>query len=227
MELPRPRFSCRLDVAVFFLVLFALLAEFPLQAEEPSARLLNSDWQFRAVGNTDKSDVKQWHPAQVPGVVQTDLLRNGLIPDPFDRDNEFRLQWIGLTDWEYQTVFQADAASLGHDHVDLVFDGLDNVGGRLPQRSSDPPHRQHVSSLAHRRKTGKSLPYVLPSISTHNFGNEEDIATARYTRKAPYQYGWDWGPRFMTEGIWQPVRLETWDALRIDKLSHPPNESHR
>ena len=60
-------------------------------------------------------------------MVQTDLLRNGLIPDPFDRDNEFRLQWIGLTDWEYQTVFQADAGSLRHDHVDLVFDGLDTL----------------------------------------------------------------------------------------------------
>ncbi len=64
----------------------------------------------------------------------------------------------------------------------------------------------------------KSLPYILPSISTHNYGNEENIATAPYTRKAPYNYGWDWGPRFMTEGIWQPVRLEMWDALRIDNF---------
>ena len=64
----------------------------------------------------------------------------------------------------------------------------------------------------------KSLPYVLPSISTNNYGNEEDIATAPYTRKAPYNYGWDWGPRFITEGIWQPVRLETWDALRIENF---------
>jgi beta-mannosidase len=64
----------------------------------------------------------------------------------------------------------------------------------------------------------KSLPYVLPSISTHNYGNEENLATAPYTRKAPYQYGWDWGPRFLTEGVWQPVRLELWDALRIENL---------
>jgi len=241
MKLPQPRFSCRLGVAVLLLPLFALLAELPLQAEEPPARLLNSNWQFRAVGNTDKSDVKQWHPAQVPGVVQTDLLRNGLIPDPFDRDNEFRLQWIGLTDWEYQTVFQADAASLGHDHVDLVFDGLDTLADVYLNDQvivhSDNMFRHWRISARPLLRTGpntlrvvfhsavekmlpyvKSLPYVLPSISTHNFGNEEDIATAPYTRKAPYQYGWDWGPRFMTEGIWQPVRLETWDALRIDNF---------
>jgi beta-mannosidase len=34
-------------------------------------------------------------------------------------------------------------------------------------------------------------------------------------RKAAYQYGWDWGPRFVTEGIWQAVKLETWDDLRL------------
>jgi len=58
----------------------------------------------------------------------------------------------------------------------------------------------------------------LPFISTHNFGNEENIATAPYARKAPYQYGWDWGPRFLTEGIWQPILLESWDSLRIDNF---------
>lgn len=36
-----------------------------------------------------------------------------------------------------------------------------------------------------------------------------------YTRKAPYHYGWDWGPRFVTAGIWQPVQLEAWDEARI------------
>ena len=42
--------------------------------------------------------MKEWHPAQVPGVVQTDLLRDGLIPDPFYQDNDTRLPWIGLTE---------------------------------------------------------------------------------------------------------------------------------
>jgi beta-mannosidase len=36
-----------------------------------------------------------------------------------------------------------------------------------------------------------------------------------YIRKAAYEYGWDWGPRFVTSGIWRPVRLEAWDKVRI------------
>src|SRR5208282_668099 len=34
----------------------------------------------------------------------------------------------------------------------------------------------------------------------------------------PYNYGWDWGPRFLTEGIWKPVRLETWETLRVENF---------
>jgi beta-mannosidase len=222
-------------------LLFCSLAVLPLEAAEPSSRSIDSGWQFRAVANTDRVDVKEWHPAQVPGVVQTDLLRAGLIPDPFDRDNEFHLQWIGLADWEYQTTFQVDAAALAHDHVDLVFEGLDTFAEvylndqailyadnmfrhwRIPAKTAlkAGPNTLRIvfhSAVEKMIPYVKSLPYVLPSVSTFNFGNEENVATAPYTRKAPYNYGWDWGPRFMTEGIWQPVRLETWDALRIENF---------
>jgi beta-mannosidase len=240
----RLTFLRNLATLVFCLLgisLFCCFAAVPLEAAEPASRPLDSGWQFRAVANTDRSDVKEWHPAQVPGVVQTDLLKSGLIPDPFDRDNEFRLQWIGLADWEYQTGFQVDAAALAHDHVDLVFEGLDTFADvylndqailhadnmfrrwRIPAKAALKPGSNTLRIIFHSAIEKmipyvKSLPYILPSISTHNYGNEENIATAPYTRKAPYNYGWDWGPRFMTEGIWQPVRLETWDALRIENF---------
>jgi beta-mannosidase len=244
MKQIRSGFLRSLVATAFYLfgcLLFGSLVVLPLEAAEPSSRNLDSGWQFRAVANTDRSDVKEWHPAQVPGVVQTDLLHNNLIPDPFDRDNEFRLQWIGLADWEYQTTFQVDAAALAHEHVDLVFDGLDTFADaylndqavlhadnmfrhwRIPAKTvlKTGPNTLRIvfhSAIEKIIPYSKSLPYILPSISTHNYGNEENIATAPYTRKAPYNYGWDWGPRFMTEGIWQPVRLETWDALRIENF---------
>jgi beta-mannosidase len=244
MKLSRLGFLRGLSVVAFpFLsyLLFCSLAAAPLQAAEPTARNIDSGWQFRAVANVDRTDVKEWHPAQVPGVVQTDLLNSKLIPDPFDRDNEFHLQWIGLADWEYQTTFQMDAAALAHDHLDLVFDGLDTFADvylndqailqadnmfrrwRVPAKTLLKPGPNRLRIVFHSAVEKmipyvKTLPYILPSISTHNYGNEENIATAPYTRKAPYNYGWDWGPRFMTEGIWQPVHLETWDALCIDNF---------
>ena len=43
-----------------------------------------------------------------------------------------------------------------------------------------------------------------------------------YIRKPAYEYGWDWGPRFVTSGIWKPVRLEAWDKVRIADFRHSP-----
>jgi len=239
MELSRS-VSAAFFYSLVCLMFFPFFAS-PLQAAEPTSRNLDSGWQFRAVAGTNRSDVKEWHPAQVPGVVQTDLLNSHLIPDPFDRDNEFHLQWIGLADWEYQTTFQVDSAAFGHEHVDLVFEGLDTfadvyLNGQAILKADNMFRRWRVpakttlklgsntlrivfrSAVESMIPYVKTLPYILPSISTHNYGNEENIATAPYTRKAPYNYGWDWGPRYMTEGIWQAVRLETWDALRIENF---------
>jgi beta-mannosidase len=209
---------------------------------QATSQALDAKWEFRAASDTNQAKLKEWQAAEVPGVVQTDLLRNGAIPDPFYQDNDTKLQWIGLMDWEYQGTFQMSAATLAHEHVDLVFDGLDAFADvyvndqpvlyadnmfrrwRVPAKSLLKAGPNTIRVVFHSAVESmipkvKTLPYILPSISTHNTGNEENIATAPYTRKAPYQYGWDWGPRYMTEGIWQPVRLETWDALRIENFN--------
>ncbi len=74
------RESLRNAAAVAFCLvgclLFCSFVALPLEAAEPSSRNLDAGWQFRAVANADQPEVKQWHPAQVPGVVQTDLLNN-------------------------------------------------------------------------------------------------------------------------------------------------------
>ena len=211
------------------------------RASELASRELNSGWEFRALNADKRPEMGAWHAAQVPGVVQTDLLAARLIPDPFYGDNESRLQWIGLTDWEYRTTFQVDAATLQHEHVDLVFEGLDTFAEVFLNEqqilTTDNMFRRWRVAARPLLKIGpntlriafhspitsmipkvKALPYILPSVSTANEGNEEDVATAPYTRKAPYQYGWDWGPRYVTIGIWKPVRLEAWDSARIENL---------
>ncbi len=48
---------------------------------------------------------------------------------------------------------------------------------------------------------------------------EINVPVKSYIRKAAYQYGWDWSPRYVTSGIWKPVRLEAWDEARIADLN--------
>jgi len=102
------------------LIIFSCIPAF---AMPPTAVPIHSGWRFHALNDNGHPGVEQWHPAEVPGLVQMDLLRNKLIPDPFYRDNEKSLQWIGLTDWEYQTEFEVDAASLARGHMDLQLPG--------------------------------------------------------------------------------------------------------
>ena len=108
------------------LALLMLVPSFPLDtnanpspASHPLVREISANWRFRQIGK------EAWMPARVPGSVHTDLLANKAIPDPFFRDNEAKVQWIGYADWEYETAFDADAATIARDRVELVFEGLD------------------------------------------------------------------------------------------------------
>jgi beta-mannosidase len=206
---------------------------------QPTNAPIHDGWKFRAIADKQHSGVEEWHAAKVPGVVQTDLLRNKLIADPFYRDNEKSLQWIGLEDWEYQTEFDVSAATLQREHVDLVFAGLDTYADvflndkqilaadnmfrswRVDAKPSLHAGKNALRILFHSAVTSmipkvKALPYRLPTVGQVQLVAEEGIATDPYTRKAPYNYGWDWGPRYVTAGIWQPITLQAWDDSRID-----------
>jgi beta-mannosidase len=220
------------------LIIFSCIPAF---AMPPTAVPIHSGWRFHALNDNGHPGVEQWHPAEVPGLVQMDLLRNKLIPDPFYRDNEKSLQWIGLTDWEYQTEFEVDAAALARGHMDLQFAGLDTYADvylndaellkadnmfrswRLPVKDRLRAGKNTLRIVFHSpvmlmMPKLKALPYRLPTVGQVQIVSEEGIATDPYTRKAPYQYGWDWGPRYVTQGIWLPVKLIAWDDLRIDNF---------
>jgi len=212
-------------------------------AATPVERDLSAGWQFRLAPGAAPAIAQKaptdWQPAIVPGAVQTDLLALGRIGDPFWRDNEAGLQWIGLADWDYQLSFDVDAAALKRGHVDLVFDGLDtfaevSLNGkkllaadnmfrrwRLPVKGV--LHAGSNSLLVHFQSPIARLqpwllkqPYALPGEFDSSFGDEpKGKQTSNYVRKANYHYGWDWGPRYLAAGIWRPVRLESWDDLRL------------
>src|SRR5437870_7876707 len=196
---------------------------------------LDSGWKFR------QADKTEWYPATVPGCVHTDLLDNKLIEDPFYRDNEKRLQWIGKTDWEYQTLFNVTAEILARTNLELVFEGLDTYASVFlnnePLISTDNMFRTWRVDAKRLLKTGANtlrirfrspINEVLPIMAKMAYelpaGNDQGEKTSPHTRKAPYQYGWDWGPRFVTSGIWRPVYLEVWDNVRLADLHILPRE---
>ena len=214
-------------LAPLLLLLFACSAH--AQANAVTGKLtipINTGWQFREAGKDN------WSPATVPGCVHTDLLANKLIDDPFYRDNEQKQQWIGKTDWEYQTHFAVTQATLRRENIELVFAGLDTYADvylndtlilkaenmfrtwRVDCKRALKPG-DNILRVRFRSPIKEVLPvmarikYELPA------SNDQGEKTSPYTRKAPYQYGWDWGPRFVTSGIWRPVSLEAWNQARV------------
>src|SRR6185437_13324093 len=103
---------------LFFLVLACGMSVLPARALANQSVELNSGWKFRQVTNDKTAVAANWLPAQVPGDVHLDLLRNKLIPDPFYRDNEKKLQWIENKDWEYSTAFPANTALLNRKNIE-------------------------------------------------------------------------------------------------------------
>jgi len=201
----------------------------PLVFAKAQSTRIDSGWQFREVGKTE------WYNATVPGCVHTDLLANKLIDDPFYRDNEKKQQWIDKKDWEYRTTFKVTAQTLARENVELVFEGLDTYAGVYLNEQvvlkADNMFRTWRVNAKPALKTGENtlrivfrspLNEILPVMAKlkHQLPapNDQGEKTSPYTRKAPYHYGWDWGPRFVTSGIWRPVSLESWDHARVSDL---------
>ncbi len=221
---------------LFWAVLFASTA-FSVYAG-PDKQVLNEGWEFRQARGYN------WYPAEVPGTVHTDLMAAGIIDDPFMGINERGVQWVDKEDWIYKTTFDVPAATLAKDHIVMVFEGLDTYadvmlnGDTIVQ--ADNMFRcwdADVKSLLREKgneltvyfhsPTGTALPMWerTPWRNIIESGNDQSrnggLFNARvgvFVRKAGYHFGWDWGPRLVTSGIWKPVYLETWNEARIDDV---------
>ena len=199
---------------------------------------LSNGWTFH---QTDKSE---WLPASVPGCVHTDLLANGKIEDPYYRLNEHDVQWIDKLDWEYKTIFSIDESQLKYDRLALDFKGLDTyaevfVNGEKVL-SADNMFREWIVDVKQQLKLGENElrilfkspitegikkydanGFVIP-VSSNDLADigqvEGNKMVSVYTRKAGYHFGWDWGPRLVSSGIWRPVYLKYWNNANLKNL---------
>jgi len=187
---------------------------------------LNGTWEFRAAGTG-----QVWQAGVVPGCVHTDLLRLGAIPDPFVGDNEARLQGLERQDWIYRRTVVVPASLLARQSVDLVCEGLDTLAtlrlNGMVVGKADNMFRRWTFPVRDALKPGtntleivfRSPVQELSDMTEYRLGllpaSNDPVGGSSFFRKAPYQFGWDWGPRFVTCGIWKPLRLVATDDPRI------------
>ena len=200
---------------------------------------ISENWTFK--NNIDSL----WLEASVPGDVHMDLLKNGLIEDPFYRLNEHDLQWIDKTDWEYKTEFDLSKKDINSHSLSLDFHGIDTYSSIYLNDSliatTDNMFIGKTVDIKNFAKLGKNKLYVKLyspinkgvqlhdslgyDISSFNANDLAEIGKVEgnkrvsvFTRKAPYHYGWDWGPRLVTSGIWQPINIKKWNYFNIEDL---------
>ena len=201
-------------------------------------RELTENWGFKEV------DTRDWLPASVPGTVHTDLMANGLIEDPFYRLNERKVQWVDKKDWVYQCSFEISPEEFERQHHELRFEGLDTYASvyvnDIRVLQSNNMHRTYTVDVKEHLLEGTNtlrillespikkgvalydaLDYKIP-VSANDQAETGEVPGGKrvnvFTRKAAYHYGWDWGPRLVTSGIWRPVRLISWDDFRISDM---------
>lgn len=194
---------------------------------------ISQNWIYKQVNGKIEGN------ANVPGTIHTDLLSNQHIEDPFYRMNEKSQQWIDKEDWEYSTTLVLSKKEQSKDNLVLSFDGLDTYAEVYLNDTlileTDNMFRQWEVSIKPLARVGEnhlriffhspikkglalleSSPYAYPANNDQSENGElGDKKVSVFTRKAGYHYGWDWGPRFVTSGIWRPITLKAWNDIRI------------
>lgn len=195
---------------------------------ETEVVVLNENWYFSQGGSG------KWLSAQVPGTVHQDLIRHDLLPDPFYGTNEEKIQWVENEDWEYRTSFTVTPGQLEREAACLTFEGLDTyadvyLNGALVLKADNMfvgypvavkpllragENRLHIyfhSPVKQTLPQWRSNGFDYPADNDHR---AERLSV--FTRKAPYSYGWDWGIRMVTSGVWRPVTLRFYDRAAIE-----------
>ena len=186
---------------------------------QKAERMELSDWQFEYNG--------QKYPATVPGFIHTDLMANGIIEDPYYGTNEDSVRWVADSSWTYFCQISRKKLPKG-DTLWLVFEGLagpaivfiNSISGKEvydfvddPQLPDDNMFCQHEIPLPiHLDPSMDTLCIEVVFTPLSDTLKEEVYGIPlperrAFTRIAPYQQGWDWGPKLQTCGIWKPVYI--------------------
>ncbi|MBQ8551531.1 MAG: glycoside hydrolase family 2 [Clostridia bacterium] len=196
---------------------------------------LNGNWKLyffhceERISELSELEKKPSVPAVVPGNVELDLQRAGLLPDDlFFGDNLQAIRKYELYDWCYEREFEAEIP--GGERAELVFSAVDCIAdyylnGELIG-SSDNMFIEHRFDVAGKLKSKNTLHVYIKSAVDEGIKMpvEAGMSAQAYqyealgVRKAISSYGWDIFCRAVSAGIWRPVYIETLKRERIEDI---------
>ncbi len=204
------------------LILLAIVFTACQQVEKQNVieQSLNQGWTL--TGDTLDINLQ----VDVPSVVQQSLYENGLIPHPYLGTVENQLLWISDHHWNYTLHFDADKEIFEKENVELCFEGLDTYAevslNGYELFSADNQFREWKADAKPFLKEKDNLLEVhflrYDSTQLALYEQHQPRLPEKYavSRKAPYQHGWDWAPKYKNVGIWKPVKLVGWSEARLE-----------
>ncbi len=167
-----------------------------------------------------------WLPIPVPGDVHRTLVEAGRLAEPFYGQNETDAVWIEEHEWWYRTSFAAPVAPSALERLRLVFHGLDTfatvyLNGQVLGTTCNM-FREHVFDVTDSLRPGENLLCVrfdppLTRLEGRDISHWSQPSAPRVAmRKAQFGYGWDWGPRLPTVGLWRAVELRREEVARLE-----------
>lgn len=174
-------------------------------------------------------DDRFWITAQVPGDVHSALIERNIIDHPYFGHNDAKSRWIEQKEWWYRTHFDYTWPEGEDDHqLELTFEGLDTfatiyVNGHEigTTRNMLMAHTFDVTRIL--RRGWNCIAVKFDPLYLHH-KDKEQFQWSSYTkerpwiRKAAMNYGWDWGPRMVTVGIWGKVAIARRVRAKIDSV---------
>ncbi|WP_405131986.1 glycoside hydrolase family 2 protein [Paenibacillus sp. FSL H8-0317] len=202
-----------------------------------SSQDLSGQWKIQhfEVGEKRAMDVaaaalddRFWIGAEVPGDVHAALVERSIIDPPYYGHNDAKSRWIEQKEWWYRTTFNLVRDAEIEEHFELVFEGLDTfatvyVNGHEVGKTANMlmSHTFNVTSLV--RSGWNAIAVKFDPLHLHH-RDKETFDWSSYTkerpwlRKAAMNFGWDWGPRMVTVGIWGAVRLEKRTIAKLESV---------
>ena len=192
------------------------------QVEKPNVVVQSFNQGWTLTGDTLSINMQ----VDVPSVVQQSLYENGLIPHPYLGTVENQLLWISDHPWEYTLHVDADKELLEKENVELVFEGIDTYaevslnGEKLFFADNQfRAWKQEVKDLLKEKDNLLEVHFLrYDSTQLALYEQHQPRLPEKYavSRKAPYQHGWDWAPKYKNVGIWKPVKLVGWNEARLE-----------
>lgn len=193
------------------------LKDWYINANYPYLPLMTSAVETGTILNGIFHDIK----ATVPGCVHNDLLRAGMIPDPYYEMNSLQSAWVSDYWWTYTTTFSLDPSLKGRN-MRLRFNGIDYEGtvslnGKIigHQKGMYVPFKCDVTDRLVFPGPNK-LTVVLRN-SPEEMG-QIGYTSKVHTQKARFCYKWDFSTRLVQVGLYDTVTVEAFGAAAIEYM---------